>query len=263
MFICILNLTPFSEGSSIGVPSYDKLIDETDIIVSVIFSKEVKDGKTTAKILDVLKGAQEFRNQEVTVSSPFPEISFPMANMVKAANGAEVILAARWDEDTQSISMIYARGSFWPMGAPEDVSKNHTLDECRNRVKEHLALRANQANETTSGPDDEAAFVKYRGNQIKSVESAAAAADVFKADIKSHLISFSTLLEALQYTRTHPGNEWLGELKKLRGSHLNRTLEARYGKDSSKMIKLVDYHAQIVVIIDELINKNSVQKSEK
>lgn len=124
----------------IPVPTKEEMLQKADtIIVCKLASKE---GGFEAVISKVLKGDSKLSEKPVRVRSPYPPMSFPLANWVQSDRDKSIILLGKWNEEDRTLVLSYGGASYWPRGLPDDVSKVKTLEAGTRVIHEFLASQA-------------------------------------------------------------------------------------------------------------------------
>jgi hypothetical protein len=121
----------------VPVPSAPDLIAKSDAIFVVECS--LREGKLLGKVKEVLKGDSGLISTTVPLSSPYPQMSFPLDQLSKTIEQRTVIVLGKWLEETSGISLIYGNASIWPSGAPADASESKTLAECLSFIRKHTS----------------------------------------------------------------------------------------------------------------------------
>lgn len=128
---------PTAMGLSIAVPEVKELVAKAELILVVEI--KAKEAKIEADVKEVLKGYNDLQGKTIGVLSPFPELSVPMKKWFNESEGMPVILVGKYIKESNAIELIYGPASFWPRGAPIDVSKAKTMEECLDTIKKHAS----------------------------------------------------------------------------------------------------------------------------
>lgn len=128
--------------ATVAVPPKEVIVQNSDSIFlcNVSMNKQVY----SATIKEVLKGEKKLAGQTVELFSPYTPIEFPLESWIKEANGNSVILVGKYDANQKRLTLFYGTGSFWPRGAPTDVSKSKNIEECRKTINELLNLNSRE-----------------------------------------------------------------------------------------------------------------------
>ncbi len=121
----------------VPVPASQEIILNSDVILLVKLKKQ-NDECFCGLVKEVIKGDKDLLGKFVKIVSPYPEFSFPLNSWGRENLNKSVLILGKWNEHDDSASLIFGTASFWPKGAPADVSRKKDISECIEYAKKHV-----------------------------------------------------------------------------------------------------------------------------